>query len=118
GFTFCWVVPELAAKVDVGPKVAVMVCVPTVKLEMLTVAWPVLSSGALPRIVKPSEKVTGPAGVPAALVTVAVKATDWRRVDGFGVLPYTTLFRSGFTFCWVVPELAAKVDVGPKVAVM
>ena len=48
------------------------------------VACPDPFSAPVPNVPAPSLKVTVPVGVPAkVLVTVAVKVTDWPRVDGF-----------------------------------
>ena len=37
----------------------------------------------MPRVVAPSLNVTVPEGIPSPSVTVAVKVTDWPKVDGF-----------------------------------
>lgn len=57
---------------------AVIWCVPTVREEIVKVAWPPLNVTAEPRAVVPSKKVTEPVGVPlagATAVTVAFKVT-------------------------------------------
>src|SRR5438876_82957 len=69
-----------------------MVCVPTVRADVLNVAvvTPALVlSVPRPMLVPPSKKVTVPLGLPAAVVpgpatfTVAVKITDCPDDDGF-----------------------------------
>src|SRR5438093_446612 len=63
-----------------------MVCVPTVRLEVLKVAVVrplAVLSVPWPMLVPPSEKVTEPLGLPEPLAgTVAGKVTDWPDVDG------------------------------------
>jgi hypothetical protein len=59
--------------------------VPTASVDAEYIAWPLLFSEPLPRVELPSMNVTVPVGVPIPPVgvTVAVKVTDWPRVDGF-----------------------------------
>jgi hypothetical protein len=57
---------------------AVIECVPALREEVVSVAWPPLNVTAEPRAVVPSKKVTEPVGVPlagATAVTVAFKVT-------------------------------------------
>ena len=51
-----------------------MVCVPTVRVDVVNAAEPA-TSGTIPSVVPPSRKVTLPLGVPALESTVAVKVT-------------------------------------------
>ena len=76
-------------------------------VEIVKVAWPLLRV-PVPSVVVPSRKVTVPVGVPVPDVgmTVAVKVTDWFRLDGLTEL--TTVI--------VVPVLTTSlktVDVLP-----
>ena len=58
-----------------------MLWVPIASVKIAKLAAPPLSAG-LPSGVVPSENVTVPVGWPELLgVTVAVKVTDWFRVD-------------------------------------
>src|SRR5215210_3757024 len=63
-----------------------MECEPLPSADVLKEAEPA-ESGAVPRTVGPSRKVTVPVGVPEpdVGVTVVVKVTDWPAVDGLGV---------------------------------
>ena len=75
----------LAAKFGSPPYSAVMLWLPTPRVEVLKAAVPPLS-GAVPKVVAPSLKVTVPVGVPvpgATGLTVAVKLTDCPKTDGF-----------------------------------
>jgi hypothetical protein len=58
--------------------------VATDSADVENVATPPALSVPVPSKVAPSRKVTVPVGVPARLVTVAVKVTDWPKVEGFG----------------------------------
>jgi hypothetical protein len=58
---------------------------------VLKVAWPLLFSGLVPKVVvvpsKRSEKVTVPLGPPApddVAVTLAVKVNDWPKTEDVG----------------------------------
>ncbi len=62
-----------------------MVWLPTVSVDVMNMACPLLSSEAVPRVVAPSVKVTVPVGVPPLPFTVAAKVTGWPNVLGFGV---------------------------------
>src|SRR5262252_6191317 len=69
-----------------------MECAPSVRAEIVTVAWPAASSGAEPSETVPSRKVTDPVGVPpTGEATVAVKVTAWPRVEGFSEEDSTVL---------------------------
>src|SRR4051812_43108835 len=115
------VVLELAAKLALARKLAVMVCVPTVRVEIGSVALPVPSRVTVPRSVVPSLKSTLPVGVPAPEVTVPVKvpALPTRRCLG---LPETVVLvvagAAALTTWLVVLELAAKLALARKLAVM
>jgi hypothetical protein len=61
-----------------------MVWLPGARPEVVNVALPPLSMGAVPRVVEPSWKVTLPVGVPlAGDVTVAVRVTGVPDAEGF-----------------------------------
>src|SRR5438034_8550146 len=61
-----------------------MVCVPTVKDEVVKVATPpAFKATGAPRFVPLSLNCAVPIGVPAPEVTVAVKVTLWPKLDGF-----------------------------------
>jgi len=65
----------------------VIVWLPTAKDVVLKDATPLLFNGTCASTVLPSWKVTCPVGVPlpgGVAATVAVNATDWPGVDGFG----------------------------------
>jgi hypothetical protein len=63
----------LALKLESPPYAAVMECVPTVSIEIVKVAIPLLFRVPVPSVVVPSRKVTEPVGVPLLPgVTVAV----------------------------------------------
>jgi hypothetical protein len=67
------------------PYIAVIVCDPTAKADVVTVAWAAALTGrAEPRLVVPSRNCTVPVGVvPDHPAMVAVKVTDWPAADGF-----------------------------------
>ena len=75
-----------------------MLSVPTGSAVTARVATPLALSDDVPNAVAPYEKVTVPVGVPGAVeLTVAVRVTDWLKLEGFGeevkvavVLPCTT----------------------------
>src|SRR3954447_7961335 len=103
-------VPVVPAE-SVGPEQgAVMVWLPALSDEVLNVAVPAGPSGTgPPRVVPPSVKVTVPevSGLPPA-VTVAVKVTDWPKVDGFGA-EVTSVEVAAWRTTWsTLPELPAK----------
>ena len=62
-----------------------MLWLPTVSVDVMNVACPLLSSKAVPKAVAPSVKATVPVGVPPLPFTVAAKVTGWPNVLGFGV---------------------------------
>ena len=74
---------------------------PTLKLAVLNVAWPLLATERDPRIVVPSWNVTIPPGTPDAgdtTPTTAVSVTALPKLDGLGadcsavaVDPFTTV---------------------------
>src|SRR2546421_333985 len=62
-----------------------MLWVPPVSVEVLNVATPLpLTLTGPPMIVVPSLNVTVPVGVPPEPLTVAVKVTDWLKVEEVG----------------------------------
>jgi len=63
-----------------------MECVATLSEENASVAVltpPVVDTLPEPSVVAPSLNVTVPVGTTPAVVTVAVKVTDWLNTDGF-----------------------------------
>lgn len=74
----------LVEKLPDPPYAAVMVCVPTAKLDLVIMAWCVEAlSAAVPMTVAPSLKLTVPVGLPGnAGVTVAVRVRAVPWVDG------------------------------------
>jgi hypothetical protein len=62
---------------------AVIECDPDESVDVVTVAWPLALSEPVPSVAPLSVNVTGPVGVPAADVTVAVKVTDCLKAEGF-----------------------------------
>ena len=71
----------LPARLPLPPNVAVSMCDPTPSVVVVKTAWPP-SSGAVPRSVPPSKKLTVPvaAATPGATAaTVAVRVTGWPR---------------------------------------
>src|SRR5262249_38408642 len=68
----------LFTKLPVPEKEAVSETLPTPS-GRVRVAWPLASTGAVPRIPAPVLKVTKPVGPPAAEVTVAVSVTAWPK---------------------------------------
>jgi hypothetical protein len=86
-FTTCGAaVPLLLPKPPLPVKEAVMVWLPTLRVEVENDAWPLVLTVTLEaKTVAPSANVTEPAGVPPVEVMVAVKVTDVPEFDGFGV---------------------------------
>jgi hypothetical protein len=87
-----WVaVPLLVRKLSMGLYVTVMVCDPTVRLDIVQVALPEASSVSVvvPVVLPSTANRTVPVGVavPCCAVTVAVHVIGWNRIDGFGVKP-------------------------------
>src|SRR5579871_2648450 len=62
-----------------------MLCVPTVRVDVVSVACALVLRLEVPRFVDPSKKVTVPVGVTLnpSPVAVAVKVTDWPKLEGF-----------------------------------
>ena len=63
-----------------------MLCVATVSVDVVKVAWPDPFRVLVPRDVAPSKNSTEPAGMPApgaTTFTVAVNVTDCPNFDGF-----------------------------------
>lgn len=82
-----WLIPAdgLPIKLESPLYWALIVCVPTDRVEVERFACPPLSA-AVPSVVAPSRKVTVPVGVPLVFeATVAVKVTDCPWVE-FGLL--------------------------------
>ena len=77
-------------------------------VEVVKVAVP-LAIAPAPRVDEPSRKVTVPV-TPAG--TVAVKVTDWLKVDGFSEDISETVVVALLTICVVVP-VAGPLFVSP-----
>jgi hypothetical protein len=85
--TICVIAVELLAVKFVSPlKEAVMIWLPTAKLELVkwaVVVPPLVVRAPWPMLVPPSEKITAPVGVAEGLpLTVAVKLTLWPHTEG------------------------------------
>ena len=82
--------PLLPPQPGVPVNVAVMVWLPTARLDRVKLACPVASTGtAEARVSVPSVKLTVPVGMPAPLppsVTTAVTVTGWPKAEGSGAL--------------------------------
>ena len=75
----------LAVKLPSAPYTAVIEWLPTASAEVVNVAIPEPFKVPVPRVVEPSRNVTVPVGTPdpgASEVIVAVKVTDWPKIDG------------------------------------
>lgn len=99
---------------DVSPLyTAVMECVPAAKVFDENFATPPLRV-LVPSVLVPLLNVTVPVGVPPPDegVTVALKVTDWPKVDGF-----SDEVRAVFVPVWVV-EIAISKTVPPMVPVL
>jgi hypothetical protein len=113
----------LKAQLDAaGVYVAVIAWLPTVRVEVLKVAWPVLSSGTEdPRGLIPSLNCTVPQ-VTAALpgpVTAAVKVTLWPYTEGLDEGAMVVVVAALLTVCVSAgEELVLKLLSPLKVAVM
>src|ERR1700738_4446849 len=62
-----------------------MECDPTVRVDVVKVAWPLPSTDPVPKVEVPFLNVTVPVGTPlpgGVAVTVAVKVTGWLKTDG------------------------------------
>ena len=68
--TVCVSILLLPRKFGSPPWLAVMIWLPTVSVDVMNVACPLLSSEAVPRVFAPSVKATVPAGVPPLPFTV------------------------------------------------
>jgi hypothetical protein len=82
---------------------------PTLSAEVVKLALPDASSVLLPSLAPPSLNVTKPDGVPPPdELTLALKVTGWRNVEGFSVELSVTAVGS-FTPCEIdillVPQL-------------
>src|SRR5207302_446679 len=71
----------LRAELVSPPKTAVIVWLPTDRVEIVNVATPVKFSVPVPSVVLPSRKETVPVGVTGP-TTEAVKVTAWPKADG------------------------------------
>src|ERR1700681_4352061 len=78
----CVRVAELAVKLVLVWKAAVMLCVPRAKAVVEKLATPLLFSVPVPSRVAPSEKLTVPETTPVVVVVVAVKVTLAPTVAG------------------------------------
>src|SRR5215467_1821968 len=92
----------------------------TLRLAVLNVATPLISSATDPRTVVRSLKVTDPVGVPLVLdFTVAVNLTVWWNEDGFTEEKIVVELAALFTVCAIAPEvLPPKLVVPAYKAVM
>jgi hypothetical protein len=92
-----------------------MVCVATLKEDVVKVAWPLAMVTLAARVVAPSVKVTVPVGVPApgaTAATVAMKVTTWPNTDGLGAELTVVLLEALFTTWGLaesLPELVRKL---------
>ena len=79
---------------------AVMVCVATLKAEVVKVAWPEVMVTLAASVVAPSVKVTVPVGVPVAgatAATMAVNVTACPNTEGLGAEVTVVLLEALFT---------------------
>ncbi len=106
----------LAAEFVSPPKEAVMIWLPTAKLELLKLAVvvpPLVVSVPWPMLVPPSEKIT-PVGLTEALpVTVAVKLTFWPHRAGLTEDTSRLMLFALLTICVMAVELLAAKFVSP-----
>lgn len=72
---------------------------------MVNVACPLAFRVPVPRVVDPSMKVAVPVGVPTPVVTVAVKVTDWPKVDGLGEEVRDVMEVAWFMVCMSTDEV-------------
>jgi hypothetical protein len=108
----------LPAKFPAAPYAAVTECVPVAGALVVRAACPVASSPPVPTVAPSTANVTTPAGVPAPLVTVAVKVTLSPTVTGLadGVRDVDVV--AGATVCATPDEaLAANAAVPAYCAV-
>jgi hypothetical protein len=93
----------------------VIVCVPTVRDEVVKVALPELKL-AVPSVVEPSRNVTVPVGVPepgATALTVAVNVTDWPNTDALTDDVTVVELESLATVCVIAAEVLLAKLVSP-----
>ena len=99
-----------------------MLCVATVSVDVVKLAWPDPLRVLVPRDVAPSKNSTEPAGVPvpgAVAVTVAVNVTDWPNFDGFADEDSAVLVSDFCTTCVsALDVLVLKFPSPPYSAVM
>jgi hypothetical protein len=84
-------------------KFAVIECAPAARADVVNVAWPVPSSGPVPRVVPvqvpaealPSQNVTLPPGCSKFELTAAVNITDWLKVELVPVEAATDVLQVG-----------------------
>ena len=91
---------------------------PRPKLLFENAAFAELFSVTVARTVVPSRNVIVPTGVPELDVTVAVKVTDWPKLDGLCELVSVVVVARGLTVWVSVFEDVSQVPVGLYVAVM
>jgi len=91
-----------------------MLCAPDARVEVVNFAVPPLMVTVF-SVVVPSMKVTVPVGVPVnSGVTVAVKVTDWPRLDGLAEETSLVLVVALPTTCFTVFEvLPRNVELPP-----
>ena len=112
--TICVMAVELlAVKFASPPKEAVMIWLPTAKLELVklaVVAPPLVLSAPWPMLVPPSEKITTPVGLTEPLpVTVVVKLTLWPHTDGLTEDAISVVLLALLTVCATAVELAVRL---------
>lgn len=98
------------AKVPPPPYAAVRDKVPTGRAVVFTAARPDPFSAAVPRTVPPLRKLTLPWGVPAADVTVAVRATLAPETIVVGATASAVVVGSG----WIVTVTGAEVEAAKE----
>jgi hypothetical protein len=76
-------------------------------------ATPPALRAPVPIAVAPSRKVTVPVGVPPGPVTVAVKVTDWPKVDGFGEAVRAAVLVALLTTCETAEDVEPMKFVSP-----
>ena len=96
-----------------GSYIAVTMCAPTPKLDVVSVAWPVALSDGAPRSALLSRKRTAPAGMPAPgefTFTFAVKVTATPNSAGFIDDATAVVVAAAFT-CWPPARVASLFSV-------
>ena len=89
-----------------------IVCVATLKEDVVKVAWPLAMVTLAARVVAPSVKVTVPLGVPApgaTAATVAVKVTLCPNTEGLGEELTVVLLEALFTTCGVAESFPVEL---------